>query len=120
MKEFFPNKKIRVIIWVSIVLMIISLIVLTFTTAKIFTTHSGIITTKTDGQLYPQTCKIIEIDKSKDIVTMEDNTGHRWEFYGVEDWEINDCVSAIMNDCGTASILDDKVVSVKYSGWVIE
>lgn len=69
---------------------------------------------------YALTCKVVEIDKSKDIVTMEDSTGHRWEFYGAEDWEISDCVSAIMNDRGTASILDDEIVSVRYSGWVIE
>ena len=69
---------------------------------------------------YALTCKVVEIDRNKDVVTMEDSTGHCWEFYGIEDWEINDCVSAIMNDCGTASILDDKIVSVRYSNWVIE
>ena len=72
------------------------------------------------GDYYALTCKVVEIDRSKDVVTMEDSTGHRWEFYGVEDWEINDCASAIMNDCGTASILDDEIVSVRYSNWVIK
>jgi hypothetical protein len=69
---------------------------------------------------YALTCKVVKIDRNKDIVTMEDSTGHHWKFYGVEDWEINDCVSAIMNDCGTTSILDDEIMSVRYSGWVIE
>lgn len=77
-------------------------------------------TQQSASDYYALTCKVVEIDRSKDVVTIEDSTGHRWEFYGVEDWEINDCVSAIMNDCGTTSIFDDEIVSIRYSGWVIE
>jgi len=120
MKEFFPNKKIRVIIWASIVLTVISVIALTFSIAKILTSDQAIITTQSDEQFYALTCKVVEIDKEHDTVTMEDSTGHRWEFYGTEDWEINDCVSAMMDDCGTDSIFDDKIVSARYSSWTIK
>lgn len=64
--------------------------------------------------LYPETAKVVSI--SGDAVTVETSTGNLFEFYGSEDWFIGDCVSMIMDSCGTENITDDIIITVKYSG----
>lgn len=73
-----------------------------------------------ENSFYPMTAKIIEIDRAEDIVTVEDSTGNVWEFYGVEDFEKDDCVSMIMDSKNTESIFDDEIINVKYSAWDLE
>lgn len=69
---------------------------------------------------YAQTAKVVEINESKRTVTFEDFNGFLWEaFCDAEDWAIDDCASLLMDSRGTASVLDDKVVSVRYSGWTL-
>lgn len=64
--------------------------------------------------LYPETGKVVEI--CNDVVTVETSTGNLFEFYGSEDWMIGDCISLIMDGCGTAEVNDDVIITVKYSG----
>ena len=64
--------------------------------------------------LYPETGKVVSI--SGDAVTVETSTGNVFEFYGSEDWFIGDCVSMIMDSCGTVEVNDDMIITVKYSG----
>ena len=64
--------------------------------------------------LYPETGKVVEI--CNDVVTVETSTGNLFAFYGAEDWSIGDCVSMIMDSCGTENITDDIILAVKYSG----
>ena len=123
MRNFFTNGNIKGMAWFALFLYVVMIIFLVCLFVSPMTTQEKgekEFIQQDASDYYALTCKVVEIDRSKDVVTMEDSTGHRWEFYGVEDWEINDCVSAIMNDCGTASILDDEIVSVKYSRWTIE
>ena len=123
MKDFFARYSIRGMAWLALflyVVMIIFLVCFLVSPAATQSNNEREFVQQSTSNYYASTCKVVEINRSKDIVTMEDSTGHLWEFYGVEDWEINDCVSAIMNDCGTASIFDDEIVSVKYSRWTIE
>lgn len=63
---------------------------------------------------YPETGKVISV--SGDVVTVETCTGNLFEFYGSEDWMIGDCVSMILNSCGTPTVEDDEILKVKYSG----
>ena len=63
---------------------------------------------------YPETGKVVSI--SGDVVTVETCTGNLFEFYGAEDWMVNDCISLIMDGCGTAEVNDDVIIAVKYSG----
>lgn len=65
---------------------------------------------------YPQTMTIVQVDIATDTVTCEDATGNLWQFKGVEDWQVNDTVSMIMNDNGTEEIFDDEIVKIKYNG----
>ena len=69
--------------------------------------------------VYAITGRVVTISYAQDTVTFEDSNGHLWEFYGVEDWELYDCVSAVMNSMGTAIIYDDEVVNVTYNAWVM-
>ena len=69
---------------------------------------------KPESENYPETGKVVSI--SGDAVTVETSTGNLFEFYGSEDWSIGDCVSMIMDSCGTAEVNDDIIITVKYSG----
>lgn len=66
---------------------------------------------------YPSTMLVVCTDRVTDEVTLQDSTGHLWVFNGVEDWMPGDCASVIMNNNGTAEIVDDAIVKVRYSCW---
>lgn len=66
---------------------------------------------------YPQTMTVVQVDIATDTVTCEDATGNLWQFKGVEDWQVNDIVSMIMNDNGTEEVFDDEIVKVRYNGF---
>lgn len=72
--------------------------------------------TNSETNLYPTTAVVYELDRENDLVTVEDVNGNLWQFEGCEDWDINDICSMLMDDCGTASIYDDEIVMVRYSG----
>ena len=64
--------------------------------------------------LYPETGKVVEI--CNDTVSVETSTENLFEFYGSEDWMVDDIVSMIMDSCGTTNVEDDVIITVKYSG----
>lgn len=68
--------------------------------------------------LYPMMCVVTEVDYATDIVTIVNFTGFIYQFYGCEDWDVDDICSCIMSDNGTPPIFDDEVISVKYDGWI--
>ena len=65
---------------------------------------------------YPLTTIVTEINPEIDVVSITDNNGFVWQFYGIEDWEEGDICSVIMNDNGTETILDDIIVTTRYGG----
>lgn len=71
------------------------------------------------GNYYALTSIVVEIDRSKDLVMVEDSTGNRWQFYGAKDWQEGDCASLLMWDNGTDTILDDEVRDARYSAWAL-
>ena len=71
----------------------------------------------TNGWYYALTACVVEIDRDNDIVTCEDYDGNLWEFYGVEDWEVGDCASLLMESHGTAKINDDTIRDARFSAW---
>ena len=70
--------------------------------------------------LYPRTAVVVEIDRPNDTVVCEDSVGMLWAFYGADDWELDDCVSLILDSRGTDIIYDDDIVSVRYSAFRVE
>lgn len=67
--------------------------------------------------LYPTSGIVTDIDCSADLVTVQLQNGHMYQFYSVEDWAEGDIAAMIMNDCGTPEVYDDKIVSVRYVGY---
>lgn len=65
---------------------------------------------------YAMTCEVVELDRENDLVVCEDFNGNLWEFYGCEDWQIDDIASLLMDDNGTPTIYDDEIVSAQYNG----
>lgn len=66
---------------------------------------------------YPKTTEVVALDHENDLVILEDFNGFRWSFAGIEDWEIGDIASLIMDNMGTEIIFDDEIISVQYSGY---
>lgn len=80
----------------------------------------ALLATPAHAATYPATMKVIAINPTTDVVTMETATGHMYEMTGVEDYLVGDLVSLIMDDKGTADITDDEILSAHYAGWWIE
>ena len=66
------------------------------------------------ANIYPLLTTVTEVDRNKDLVTVEDNNGFIWQFYGAEDWEEGDLCNCIMDTKGTEKIFDDEIIQVKY------
>jgi hypothetical protein len=71
------------------------------------------------AEIYPLTAKVVEVNYDDDIVTVETFTGFLFSFEGCEDWMEEDCASLIMDDNGTESILDDKIIMAQYGAWTL-
>lgn len=69
------------------------------------------------GTTYPQTLKVIDINRKSDIVTCQTTNGFQYTFTGCEDWDLEDSVSATMNDNGTEYVMDDYIVDCRYVAW---
>lgn len=70
--------------------------------------------------IYPKTTVVVEIRKEENIVVCKDFNGFTWTFEGVEDWEVDDVCSMIMNSKGTETILDDEIIKIQYNGFTIK
>ena len=65
---------------------------------------------------YAMTTKVIKVNKPTDTVTIQDFDGNLWQFKEVKDWKEGAICSCIMDDNGTDSIKDDKIISTHYDG----
>lgn len=68
------------------------------------------------GWYYPLTTQVVEISPSADVVACVDGAGNLWEFYGVEDWQVGDFASLLIDSKGTPSIYDDEIMMTCYAG----
>ncbi len=70
-----------------------------------------------EHHLYAKTAVVIELDYDSDTVVLSDGAENLWAFYGIEDWQIDDFASMLMDDNGTPdTIYDDIIVEVTYAG----
>ena len=69
-------------------------------------------------KLYSMGGVIVETSYANDMVTFRDFNGNLWQFQGIEDFSVNDCVSVIMDSKKTPEIRDDEIISVRYDGWL--
>ena len=66
-------------------------------------------------EIYPRTMIVAGIDEANNRVILKDGVGYQWEISGVEDWEIGDLCSCIMDTNGTEIITDDSILVARYS-----
>ena len=104
----FKNKDMKYFAWAITILMVLLVGYLVWFSTLKPSASSGV---------YPLTCEVIEVNRANDTVLAIDATGNEWEWTGIEDWEIGDCASMIMNDNGTDRIYDDAIISVRYNAW---
>lgn len=93
------------------VLLAVLVIFMGFTVAGLWYTA---VTAKTEVNVYPLLTTVTEVNKDKDLVTVEDNNGFIWQFKGVDDWEESDLCNCLMNSKGTEKIFDDEIIMTKY------
>lgn len=73
---------------------------------------------KSFENIYPETAIIQEVNTDTDLVMVQTLSGNIFEFYGVEDYSTGDIVSMIIDSGSTPEVTDDKILSVKYSGYI--
>lgn len=73
--------------------------------------------TSSFAEYYPRTAFVTSFDYMTDGVIVTDWAGMEWEFTGIEDWQIDDIVSMMMDDNNTPdNIYDDIIVQALYGG----
>ena len=114
MYHYFKDENTKGLAWLAVILMIllIAFVVWIHTLPQLYAKP-------VESQQYALTTKVVKIDRENDVVTCEDCNGNLWEFYGVEDWEVEDGVSLLMNDKGTETIFDDEIISARFNNWTI-
>lgn len=67
--------------------------------------------------IYPRTFVVDEIDTKTDTLYLIDGADLEWKYKGIEDYNVGDLISAIMEDNGTPDyIYDDKILNMRYGG----
>lgn len=66
------------------------------------------------NNLYIMETKVIDFEEESDLVVTECETGKLYTFPGIEDWCIGDNCILVMDNCGTESIKDDKIIRTFY------
>lgn len=69
------------------------------------------------SHIYSRVGTVCAIDEVRNSVLVVDGVNFKWEFFGVEDWEVGDMVSMIMDDNGTDFIEDDIIIDVTFVGF---
>lgn len=64
--------------------------------------------------LYLSEGTVICVNSDLNKVTLIDSDGEVYQFYGSEDWLVNDKCILLMDDNGTEDIKDDIIISTKY------
>ena len=91
--------------------------VIILTIVLVFTIVISGVLEKHYERIYPITARVAEIDRENDKVIIKTATDIGYCFYGVEDYEEGDFVSCIMDNMGTESVEDDKVLKVRFSAF---
>ena len=67
------------------------------------------------ASIYAKTAKVVYLDYNTDLVTVQDNKGFLWCFYGIGSYQINDYVKLTMSNNNTDIIFDDIIISIQYT-----
>lgn len=110
--------KASVLIIVGITMIIMSLMITVYSinkgknnTVKANETSKTIVSY---DNLYLSEGTVICVNSDLNKVTVIDCDGEVYQFYGSEDWLVNDKCILLMDDNGTDDIKDDIIISTKY------
>lgn len=67
---------------------------------------------------YPETFIVYEANAEENYIILRDFNGHLFRWNNCEDWLEGDIASAVMDSNGTEGITDDRIVMLKYSGYL--
>lgn len=71
------------------------------------------------NNFHSRVAMVTEINSDNNIITVTCGNGNMFSFYGeCEDWMCGDLCSLIMYDNGTENVYDDKIVNVRYGGYI--
>ena len=73
---------------------------------------------KKTTEKYGLTGVVVNLSRGTDTVTIMDCNGNYWQFKGVEDYEIDDIVSCVVDTKGTDLIKDDEIIAARYGGCI--
>lgn len=69
-------------------------------------------------ELCMRAMEIVQLDYNTDTVYCVDAVGLEWAFFGCEDYNEGDLITALMWNNGTCdTILDDVILDTEYSGY---
>ena len=68
------------------------------------------------SHIYPSCGVVRSVNHAMDCVVVEDGAGLCWAFYGIEDYDVGDVVAMTMEDMGTETVYDDRVIDARYGG----
>lgn len=68
-------------------------------------------------ECYAATGRVVRLDYFKDWVDVELGNGHIYVFEGIDDYQLGDIVSMLMDSHGTEDISDDEILDVSYAGF---
>ena len=112
MANLFNNPENRPFAFIFVAIMLL------FSLCVVCAVGSLIPVEETQNNVYPLTTVVVALDAENDVVTCQTISGLLFEFYGVEDWQVGDIASMIMDTRGTEIVLDDIILEVKYDGWL--
>ena len=111
--------KLEKVIQLVLIVLLIALFCIPMIWASHDIHHNNLEKTPKTPQNYALTVKVVSIDRENDIVTFEDCNGFLWQILGVEDWEVEDGASLLMDSNGTEEIFDDVIISARFNNWTI-
>ena len=70
------------------------------------------------AEIYPQAFVVSEVNYEENTILLVDCNGEGWIWEGIEDYEVDDIIAAIMDDSETETIYDDIIVMIQYAGYM--
>lgn len=70
------------------------------------------------AEIYPQTFVVDLVNHEQNYMVLVDFNGDEWIWEDVEDFDCGDIVAAIMEECGTPTVYDDKIIKIRYAGYM--
>lgn len=101
---------------VFMLVMVMVLLVVAFAAQSGYTKTKEVGANEFASHIYPSCGVVRSVNRAMDCVVVEDGAGLCWAFYGIEDYDVGDVVAMTMEDMGTESVYDDRVIDARYGG----